>query len=118
MAHVLICEDDAFLAADLARSVEDAGHHVFGIYASSEAVLASDKASQADVAIIDLCLSDGETGTIVAQLLQRAGLRVIIISGHTNVNPGLCAIPHTYALKPVGPEVVRSLLGSETMPSG
>ena len=112
MASVLICEDDPFLAAELAHSLEAAGHQVQGIYASAHAVLSEAQLPAADVAIIDLCLADGETGTMVAQLLQRAGARVIVVSGHSNANAGLCSIPHTYAAKPVGPDVLQGLLAS------
>jgi two-component system, response regulator PdtaR len=114
MTTVLICEDDAFLAADLAHSNEAAGHRVCGIYASSRAVLAEGGALKADIALIDLRLADGDTGAKVAEVLQRAGVRVIILSGYTNASAALCAIPHTYAAKPVSDKLVRHLLDTST----
>lgn len=112
MTRVLICEDDALLAADLAQSVEAAGHEVRGIYARADHVLCGERLPEADVAIIDLFLADGETGAMIARLMQKAGMRVIVVSGHSNVNAGLCAIPHTYAAKPVSAEVLQDLLGA------
>jgi ActR/RegA family two-component response regulator len=85
----------------LAQSIEAAGHDVCGVYVSSRAVLAEQGALHADVALIDLRLSDGDTGAKVAAALQQAGVRVIILSGYTNASAALGAIPHTYAAKPV-----------------
>lgn len=110
MTTVLICEDDPLLATDLAQIVEDAGHDVTAIYARADDLLSSAELPDAEVAIIDLHLGDGDTGTLVAQLLQSAGMRIIVLSGHTNLNTGLCSIPHTYAPKPVSAEVVQGLL--------
>jgi ActR/RegA family two-component response regulator len=111
MSTVLICEDDAFLAADLVQRVEAAGHQVQGIYASARDALASEQLPQADLAIIDLSLADGETGAAIAQAVHNAGTRVIIVSGHTNVSADLWSIPHTYAAKPVTDQLVEHLLG-------
>ncbi len=118
MSTVLICEDDAMLAADLVARVEAAGHQVHGIYGSARDVLAhlsqADSSSAPDVAIIDLGLADGQTGSVVARALQSAGTRVIIVSGHTNASADLCSIPHTYAAKPVSDELVDHLLVNST----
>ena len=110
MASVLICEDDGLLAADLALSIVAAGHRVHGVYRTAADVLADATASAADIAIVDLKLADGDNGALVAQALQRAGVRVIIVSGHRNASAALGAVPHTYAEKPVSPALVRELL--------
>jgi ActR/RegA family two-component response regulator len=106
----MICEDDAMLAADLVERVEAGGHTVHGIYGSAREVLANLPLAPPDVAIIDLGLSDGQTGSAVARTLQKAGTRVIIVSGHSNASADLCSIPHTYAAKPVSDELVQHLL--------
>jgi ActR/RegA family two-component response regulator len=111
MSTVLICEDDPILAADLAQRVEAAGHEVLAVYGSAREALLSRPLPSPDVAIIDLSLSDGETGADVAQALQRNGTRVIIISGFSNASAALCSIPHTYASKPVNDELIDQLLG-------
>ena len=116
MSTVLICEDDALLAADLVARVEAAGHEVLGIYGSAREALANlsqaDGRRGPDVAIIDLGLADGQTGSVVARALQSAGTRVIIVSGHTNASADLWSIPHTYAAKPVSDELVHHLLAN------
>jgi ActR/RegA family two-component response regulator len=110
MTSVLICEDDGLLAADLALSIVAAGHSVHGIYRTASEVLADPKARAADVAIIDLNLADGDSGALVAQALQKAGVRVIIVSGYSNASAALGAVPHTYAAKPVSTALVHELL--------
>jgi DNA-binding response OmpR family regulator len=110
MSNVLICEDDAFLAADLSMSVESAGHSVHGVYANARDALRSAGEERPDIAIIDLELADGNTGSGLAQALQMMGVKVIVVSGHPNVGAGLGTVPHTYAAKPVSPEMVEFLL--------
>ncbi len=111
MHNVLICEDDAVLAADLASIVEEAGHAVCGVFHNARAALNSAPELEPDFAIIDLKLADGNTGAAVAQTLQSLGIRVMILSGHSNVGAGLGCVPHTFAAKPVSREVVAQLLG-------
>jgi two-component system, response regulator PdtaR len=110
MTSVLICEDDGLLAADLALSIMAAGHSVHGIYRTGSDVLADPKARAADIAIIDLRLADGDSGALVAQALHEAGVRVIIVSGHSNASAALGTVPHTYVEKPVSPALVHELL--------
>lgn len=111
MRKVLICEDEPVLAADLAAIVEEAGHTVCGVFHNAREVLSSAGKLDPDLAIIDLSLADGDTGGAVAQTLQSLGIRVIILSGHSNVGAGLGCVPHTFAAKPVSREVVMQLLG-------
>ena len=110
MSTVLICEDDACLAVDLALSVEAAGHVVSGIFANAQDAVAAAAAQTPDVAFIDLQLADGHTGGSIAQALQALGVKVIVVSGYPNVGAGLGTVPHTYAAKPVSPEMVELLL--------
>src|SRR5688572_10266588 len=99
MSNVLICEDDAVLAADLSASIEDAGHHVQGIYANAGDALRAAETDKPDVALIDLQLADGHTGGEVAHALHAMGVKVIVLSGYPNVGAGLGTLPHTYAAK-------------------
>jgi ActR/RegA family two-component response regulator len=116
MSNVLICEDDAFLAADLSMSVEGAGHAVQGVYANARDALKAAGEETPDIAIIDLELADGHTGSGIAQTLQAMGVKVIVLSGHPNVGAGLGTVPHTYAAKPVSPEMIEFLLNPSNAP--
>ena len=117
MSNVLICEDDAFLAADLSVSVERAGHTVQNVCSNARDALAAATHRQPDIAIIDLQLADGHTGSSIAQTLQSMGVKVIVLSGHPNVGAGLGTVPHTYAAKPVSPEMIDFLLNPPTRPA-
>jgi ActR/RegA family two-component response regulator len=110
MTTVLICEDDATLAADLTMSVEEVGHRVVGVYANARDALRAAEEEVPDVAFIDLELTDGHTGGGIAQALHSMGVKVIVLSGHPNVGAGLGTVPHTYAAKPMSPDMVELLL--------
>jgi ActR/RegA family two-component response regulator len=112
MSTVLICEDDAFLAADLSVSVESAGHEVVGVAANAADALEAASENVPDVAFIDLELADGHTGSMIAKSLQEMGVKVVVLSGYPNVGAGLGNIPHTYAAKPASPDMVKFLLNS------
>jgi DNA-binding NarL/FixJ family response regulator len=111
MRRVLICEDEPLLAADLALVVEEAGHAVCGVFHNARDALSNVGELDPDLAIIDLKLADGDTGAAVAHTLQSLGIRVIILSGNSNVGAGLGLVPHTFASKPVSKEVMGQLLG-------
>jgi ActR/RegA family two-component response regulator len=112
MSTVLICEDDAFLAADLSMSVECAGHEVVGVCGNANDALKAASDNVPDVAFVDLELADGHTGSVIAKSLQAMGVKVVVLSGHPNVGAGLGTIPHTYAAKPASPDMVKFLLNS------
>jgi ActR/RegA family two-component response regulator len=112
MSTVLICEDDAFLAADLSMSVESAGHEVVGVYGNANDALRAASDNVPDVAFVDLELADGHTGSAIAKSLQGMGVKVVVLSGHPNVGAGLGSVPHTYAAKPASPDMVKFLLNS------
>ena len=111
MHKVLICEDEPLLAADLAAIVEEAGHAVCGVFRKAREALDEAAALAPDLAIIDLELADGDTGAALARSLQSQGVRVVILSGNSNVGAGLGCVPHTFAAKPVSREIVAQLLG-------
>ena len=114
MYRVVICEDDGVLAADVGALVEEAGHEVAGIFASARQALAVIARCDAQVAIIDLGLADGDTGAEVARVAASLGMRVIILSGSSNVGHGLGATSYTYAQKPWGQSVIRHLLSAHS----
>ena len=114
MSTVMICEDDPILAADLALTIEEAGHHVSGIYANGRDALKAAEYQIPDIAFIDLELGDGHTGAGTAQALQAMGVRVIVLSGYPNVGVGLGDVPHTYAAKPMSSDLVEFLLLTPT----
>ena len=83
---------------------------VCGVFHNTQETLRSATELDPDLAIIDLTLADRDTRGAVAQTLQSLGIRVVILSGHTNIGAGLGCVPHTFAAKPVSREVVMHLL--------
>jgi DNA-binding NtrC family response regulator len=77
---ILIAEDQAFIALELAMAVEDAGGVVAGPVASVQSALLLIKAHQIKAAILDFNLTDGDV-LPVATLLFAANIPFIIQSG-------------------------------------
>lgn len=79
--RVLIVEDEFIVAAEIEDVVSDMGHHPVGIAADQRSALA--KASQTDIALIDLNLRDGPTGITIGKILaQTHGVTVIFITAN------------------------------------
>lgn len=77
---ILIAEDQAFIALELAMAVEDAGGIVVGPVASVQSALSLIKTSEITGAILDFNLIDGDA-LPVATLLFDANVPFIIQSG-------------------------------------
>lgn len=77
-ATVLVAEDQAFIALDLALAIEDAGGQVVGPAASVEEALEllATTAKPVSGAILDVNLVDGDCSAVVEVL---AGLKVPVI---------------------------------------
>ena len=119
MKRVLICEDEPLNALDLEQMVYDVGHEPLGpVRNFADALEAADSARPA-VAIIDLNLADGATGANLARLLHERGIRIVVLSGMTDVIPALAGIPHVFIQKPINPDAVTAVLEIEgrTMPA-
>lgn len=119
MKRVLICEDEPLIALDLEQMVYDVGHEPLGpVRNFADALEAADSARPA-VAIIDLNLADGATGANLARLLHERGIRIVVLSGMTDVIPALAGIPHVFIQKPINPDAVTAVLEIEgrTMPA-
>ena len=113
MPTVLVIDDDPLQQMLAQKALEGAGHTVL-LADDGARGLESVKARKPDVAFIDLQLADGHTGASIAQALQSLGVKVIVLSGHPNVGAGLGTVPHTYAAKPVHPDMVELLLNPQS----
>src|SRR5262245_55483467 len=80
IADILIVEDDAIIAFDLAETVRGMGHHVCGTAATMDAALATARSHQPTLALMDLRLAHGDSGIVTAQALrQRSALPIIFV---------------------------------------
>ncbi|MBB3312249.1 DNA-binding NarL/FixJ family response regulator [Rhizobium sp. BK196] len=107
--RVLIVEDEPLIALDLEMTIEDMGVHVAGLAADREAALRL--APLADIALVDVNLSDGATGPEIGRkLAEEHGISVVFMTA----NPEVVADGVRGALgvvqKPVMPRVVEQLL--------
>jgi DNA-binding response OmpR family regulator len=75
---VLIVEDEALLAMELESLIEDAGHDVIGWAMSSDEAKAMVDTEHADIAFVDIHLSDGPTGLDVAEYIRRSGQPMVV----------------------------------------
>ena len=78
--RVLIVEDEPLIAELLETLVQEQGHETLGPVSTVEQALAY--APRGDIALVDLGLSDGNSGHLLARrLIDRFGIEVIFVTG-------------------------------------
>lgn len=79
--RVLIVEDEIFVALEIEDIVMSAGLNVSAIAADSAAAL--DAAAESDIALVDLNLRDGPTGSSIGRVLaENYGVKVIYVTAN------------------------------------
>lgn len=87
--RVLIVEDEALLSLYLQECIEDAGHTVVGIAATSREAIDLAIQSRPDLAFVDVNLLDGNTGIEAAKLMaQRYETLVVFMTANQKLIPG------------------------------
>ncbi|MDP3899243.1 MAG: response regulator [Mesorhizobium sp.] len=76
--NVLIVEDEALLAMELESLVADAGHRVVGWATSSREARRLVDTLDADIAFVDVHLTDGPTGVDVAQYIAARKCSMVV----------------------------------------
>jgi DNA-binding response OmpR family regulator len=107
-AHILIVEDEALVAMELRFVLEDLGYLVVGAAPDARAARALAALGDADLALVDIHLSDGPTGILLGQELGEAfGVTVLYMTA----NPGMVShgVPGTMGVltKPTDECAVR-----------
>ena len=108
--RVLVVEDDALLALDVAEQLREAGLEVVGPATSVAAALRLIDSSGCDVALLDVNLGD-ETAEPIATELRARGVPFVVLSGYSREQhpPGLHGAP--VLLKPArSQELVATLV--------
>ena len=77
--RVLIVEDETLIAELLETVVQEQGHETIGPVSTMEQALAY--APRTDIALVDLGLSDGNSGHLARRLIDRFGIDVIFVTG-------------------------------------
>jgi DNA-binding response OmpR family regulator len=84
LSRILIVEDDALLALDLAQHLERAGFAVAGRAASAARALSLLAQSGCDAAILDVHLGKGQTSEAVAQELLSRGIPFVTVTAYSH----------------------------------
>lgn len=81
IATIMIVEDDAVIAFDLAETVRDMGHKVCGTATTMDAALATARSCRPTLALMDLRLAHGDSGITTALNLRRSSdLPIIFVT--------------------------------------
>ncbi|MBQ0823311.1 response regulator [Microvirga terrae] len=113
--RILVVEDEILIALELESLLQDLGHDVVAIAASSGEALARGRELKPDLAFVDIHLADGPTGVDVARRLA-AELQVTVLFMTANTK----RIPEDFAgawgviAKPYTERGVREALGYVT----
>lgn len=111
---VMIVEDDATIALDLAGMVEGLGYDVVGIAESARAALALSAESCPDLALVDVQIKGDTDGTEVATTLrERDEVRTFFLTAYTDPvirDRAQASWPLGLISKPVRPVDLRTAL--------
>jgi DNA-binding response OmpR family regulator len=107
--NILITEDEPILADELESIVKDLGHDVIGVARSSRLAIELADAEGCDLALVDLHLSDGATGMIVARhLFEKRDATVIFTTSHPGYVPDDFSAACGLLVKPISERAVKS----------
>ena len=108
--HVLVLEDDYFLADDARLILESAGAAVVGPCHSAEAAFRALDAQAVDCAMVDINLGDGPSFKTAFALTER-GIPIVLVTGYDrNMVPSeLSHVP--CLLKPADPRKIVETIG-------
>ncbi|HEV7346482.1 MAG TPA: hypothetical protein VGN60_12710 [Devosia sp.] len=94
--RVLVCEDEYLLASDMATQLANRGVHVVGIMSRVSDIHAAlgDDGFEADAAVLDLKLLDGDAASVVVPMLARR-IAVVLCTGYgtRDLPPELAHLP-------------------------
>ena len=109
--RILIVEDEILIALELESLLQDAGHQVVGIAASSEEAVSMGAEFGPDLAFVDIHLTDGPTGVEVArQLAGEQGVMVLFMTANAKRIPDGFTDAHGVIAKPYTERGVRQAL--------
>ncbi len=104
--RILVVEDEILVAMELEATAQDCGHEVVGIAPDSAA--AYKLAAQADIALVDVNLRDGETGPEIGRrLANEFGVTVVFMTA----NPGRLGLDVPGTLGVVSKPVTEAMTG-------
>jgi len=112
-ARVMIIEDDAVIAMEIAVVVRSTGHTVVGVADTVATARALAEEQQPDLILSDIQLKDGDSGLdAVEQILRTMTVPVIVITGFPEaLLTGQKVEPAFVITKPFDPETLTTAIG-------
>jgi two-component system, response regulator PdtaR len=108
--RILIVEDEILIALELESVLQDAGHTVVQIAASSREAVDCGSKLKPDLAFVDIHLADGPTGVDVARRLREIGVAVLFMTANAKRIPDDYAGAEGVISKPYTERGVREAL--------
>lgn len=108
---VLIVEDEALVAMDLAAQIEDMGHKVVGPANNLETALKIAGYEAIDFALLDINLR-GNPSIPVARLLQDRGVPFAFLTGYNDPKIGDGFGETEIIPKPISPQRLKRAIGN------
>lgn len=111
-ARVLILEDEAVIALDLAQIVRSAGHEVVGIAATERSAIEQARQHAPDLILADIQLRGDNDGiAAVRQILKSASVPVIFVTGFPErLLTGRGVEPAFVITKPFAPDHLKTVV--------
>lgn len=85
MSRILVLDDEALIALDLAMMLEDEGYTVCGPYHDVDAALSAIEDTVPDGALLDVNLGHGKTSTPVADRLADRSIPFAFLTGYDQI---------------------------------
>lgn len=109
-AKVLIVEDEFLIGLELEHALEAHGYRVIGVVADYPGAVAL-AAQRPDVALVDINLRDGPTGSLIARELARiAGASIVFVTANPRQVEGPVAGALGVVTKPVESALVAAVV--------
>ncbi len=112
--RILIVEDEILIGLELESLLQDLGHEVVGVAATSADAISLSEAQHPDLAFVDIHLADGPTGVDVARRLADIGVTVLFMTANAKRIPDDCAGAQGVIAKPYTERGVRQALAFVT----
>lgn len=107
---VLLIEDNALVAEDILEELSLRGVSRVSTADSLHEAVRVIGHTMPDVAIVDLTLRDGDTGTQLAVALSRSGVKVYVYSGCATLKHALMSVNHVFVSKPAPADMIADLV--------
>jgi len=110
--RVLVIEDEAVIALDVAKIVRNAGHQVVGIAPTEKAAIDLAKKHLPHLVLADIQLRDGDSGiAAVREILKAVSAPVIFVTGFPErLLTGHGLEPTFIITKPFNPEMLKTAM--------